>query len=107
MKYHNKNNYSFSPEIGVPVDFVNKTMTVDCLHCGRKIEFFVPSDFVDWESIAGEYMEMHQKTLERFNQMMTDMDAIYGTDNPAATYFRNKILMIKLDIEKDIRDGKF
>lgn len=87
--------------------FQYQTEDTKCYHCGHMTRHPVRPEFIDWESIAKDYERYATQQEIRFNQIMADLDVMYGSENPAATYFKNQWLSIINTIKAEIFKQRF
>lgn len=80
-----------------------QTVSADCLHCGRQTVFPVPREFVDWQQVAERYRTAWEKTLQRFDRIMKDVDIMHQ-ENPAAEYLANEWKLILQDVDQMLGD---
>ena len=72
----------------------------DCFHCGRETRFPVPPSFIDYEIVAEEYRQQLQKAVNRFDQIVRDIDVMHAGPNPVREYLDNEWKMLLLEIRK-------
>ncbi len=73
---------------------------VECHRCGAITNVAVRAEFIDWRKVSEDYRTQLTKLITDHNAMMDEMDLIYGYDNPAAVYYRNKWAMFMLGVRK-------
>lgn len=101
MKRFVKNLYT-TPVVGGDVvpSFIGQRESFDCCHCHKKTIVAVPATGVDWELVANDYKRYAQKSRSRFSEIMEDMIAMHGPDNPAVKYFQNEIEMMLMNLDR-------
>ena len=86
MKIHNK----FNPCDGRMPDLAMQVAEAECHHCGSKMRFPVPETFIDWQKVAEQYREIGNRTIERFGQIVADIDVMNPRPNPIREYISNE-----------------
>ncbi len=83
-------------------DFARLTIQTERVRCHRCHEITVVAvkpEYIDWQKVAEEYRTQLQRLVNEHSQMMDEMELIYGPDNPAANYYRNKWRMLWLEVQ--------
>lgn len=88
MKHLNKFNPIATDELGPP-DMGMQVAEFECAHCRSMMRVPVPSTFIDWEKVAGEYKRASADMVKSFDQMVKDIDVMYP-ENPVREYVQNK-----------------
>jgi len=103
MKHYSPIHNVFSVNPPNPADtfkFVMQQERVSCFHCGQVTCIPVRTEYIDWENVAEMYRKQFIKLMNDHATIMGEMELIYGVDNPAAVYYRNKMAMLILEARR-------
>jgi hypothetical protein len=75
---------------------------VPCYHCGRITRVPVKPEWVDWERVAEKYRQGYEKMMQRFGQIVTDVNVMHAGPNPVLEYIENEWKVLLDDLRKDL-----
>lgn len=75
---------------------------IECFHCGRITRVPVKPEWVDWERVAENYRQCYEKQMQRFGQIVSDINVMHSGPNPILEYIDNEWKVLIEDLRKDL-----
>lgn len=75
---------------------------IQCFHCGKMTRVPVKREYVDWEQIAEKYRQGYEKMMQRFGQIVSDVNVMHAGPNPVLEYIENEWKVLLDDLRNDL-----
>jgi len=75
---------------------------VPCYHCGRITCVPVKPEHMDWQQMAEKYRLGYEKMMQRFGQIVSDVNVMHAGPNPVLEYIENEWRVLLDDLRNDL-----